>query len=58
MKRNWYPPKTLIGPHWELQLLHVRGHWATFTEHTNADAALAMASRFDKCATYRVVEVA
>jgi len=58
MKRTWHPPHTLIGPHWEVQLLHVRGDWVTYTEHTSQQSAQALADRFDKCATWRVVEVA
>jgi len=56
--RVWYPPQTLIGPHWEVQLLHVNGHWVTYTEHTSPESAYALAARFDQCATFRVHEVA
>ena len=53
--RRWHPPGTYIGPHWQLQLLHVKGHWATYTEHGTESSARAMAERLELCGTYRVV---
>ncbi len=47
MKRTWYPPKSLIGPHWEVQLFHcVKEVWVTYTEHTTEQQAQALADRY------------
>lgn len=59
--RLWYPPGSLIGPHWQIQLKHVvTDEWVTYTEHATMAAANALADRShlvvgtDRC---RVVEV-
>jgi hypothetical protein len=61
MKRNWYPPGSLIGPHWEVQLKHaVSQQWVTYTEHSTSAQAEALAQRYSIVAdgnSARVVEV-
>jgi tryptophan-rich sensory protein len=60
MKRTWYPPKSLIGPHWEVQLMHVvTQQWVTYTEHTTEQQARSLAERYSMTVgkDCRVVEV-
>ena len=55
---KWYPPGTLIGPHWVVEVFHVvRETWVTYTEHTTSASADFMAQKLGELAGARVTEV-
>lgn len=36
---SWYPPTSLMGHHWRVEILHVSGTWRWYTEHLTQDNA-------------------
>lgn len=55
---KWYPPGTLFGPHWAVEVFHVvLETWVTYTEHTTLASAEFMAQKLGDLTGARVTEV-
>lgn len=56
---QWYPPGSLQGRFWRVEVLHASGEWRVYTEHhdeDNATRTLAYRRANDPSSTYRVVQ--
>jgi len=36
---TWYPPTSLMGRHWRVEVRHVAGHWVWYTAHLTQEDA-------------------
>jgi len=58
-KRSWYPPCSLTGSCWRLEILHIDKSWRWYTEHlTHLDAQrmLSVRQTNSACDQWRVVK--
>lgn len=37
--QSWFPPTSLTGRHWRVEVLHADGSWRWYTEHLTERAA-------------------
>jgi len=59
MDLNWYPPTSLKGTHWRVELLSVYGLWQWYTEHLteyDAERFAAYKREYHPHETWRVVK--
>lgn len=56
---NWFPPTSLMGRHWRVEILHVSGTWRWYTEHLTEHQALTFCKykqEYHPLDSWRVVE--
>jgi hypothetical protein len=57
--QSWFPPTSLTGRHWRVEILHVNGQWAWYTEHITerqAEVMLSYKRELSPLDQWRVVE--
>jgi hypothetical protein len=60
MGPHWYPPTSLTGRHWRVELRHVDGTWSWYTEHLTEHDAQTFCNykqEYHPRDSWRVVEV-
>lgn len=57
---HWFPPTSLTGRHWRVEVLHASGAWRWYTEHLTAEQAESFCNykrEYHPLDSWRVVEV-
>jgi hypothetical protein len=56
---DWFPPTSLTGRHWRIEVRHIDGSWRCYTEHMtqhDAESALRYRHELSPLDEWRVVE--
>jgi len=58
-QRSWYPPCSLTGSYWRLEILHIDKSWRWYTEHliySDAQRMLSIRQSNSACNQWRIVK--